>query len=234
MTRIQTQSEENDSLSDAQIEEYLENHPGFFSEHLDLLENLYIPHPTGTAVSLVSKQLELIRNKNIKLQQQLNSLVLIARDNDELSKKMHQLTLALIDAQTFENAVASLDDVLQQSFQADFVALKIIQLKDTLPIANVFVKPDHSDLADFQKIMSRKRPQFGQPTASQGEFLFGDNAKAVRSCAIIPLHYSQLSGILSIGSREENRFNPTLGYLFLKQMGEITSARLNALLDAME
>ena len=75
-------SEKKTALSAAQIEEYLEHHPDFFNEHLNLLEQLSIPHPSGTAVSLISKQLEIFRTKYQELENQLNTLIEIARSND--------------------------------------------------------------------------------------------------------------------------------------------------------
>ena len=66
----------------SQVEEYLQHHPDFFHEHLNLLELMSIPHPSGAAISLISKQLELFRSKHYEMESQLNELIEIARDND--------------------------------------------------------------------------------------------------------------------------------------------------------
>ena len=55
--------------------EYLNDHPDFFHQHLDLLENLHVPHPTGDAISLVERQISLLRNKNQALEKQLTNFI---------------------------------------------------------------------------------------------------------------------------------------------------------------
>lgn len=64
------------------VENYLKQHPEFFNEHLELLEHMTVPHPSGNAVSLISKQLELFRQRHHDMEVQLNGLIEIARDND--------------------------------------------------------------------------------------------------------------------------------------------------------
>ena len=38
-------SEHTSELSASQVEDYLQQHPDFFQEHLNLLEQMRIPHP---------------------------------------------------------------------------------------------------------------------------------------------------------------------------------------------
>jgi uncharacterized protein YigA (DUF484 family) len=64
----------------------------------------------------------------------------------------------------------------------------------------------------------------------QAKVLFGDAALEVKSCAIIPMNFTELDGILAIGSREEDRFQYSMGNLFLTQMSEIIGTRLISLL----
>ena len=75
-------NEQKSDLSASQVEDYLQQHPDFFHEHLNLLEQMSIPHPSGTAISLISKQLELFRSKHHEMENQLNALIEIARNND--------------------------------------------------------------------------------------------------------------------------------------------------------
>ena len=88
------------TISSEQVETYLRQHPEFFQQHIHLLETMSIPHPSGEAVSLISKQLEIFRNKHIELEGQLTSLIDIARENDAVANHMHQWTRAMLDAQT--------------------------------------------------------------------------------------------------------------------------------------
>ena len=220
----------SDQIIKEQVVEYLSNHPDFFQEHLDLLEKMHIPHPSGNAISLISKQLELFRSRHQQQENQLNALVSIARENDAAFSRMHELTLAMLEANSLEDAVANLSVVLAECFFTDFVAIKIIRSGVTSPINNIFVAPDDANLKYFAQELAKNEPKCGRPTLAQSRFLFGDNAFEVRSCAIIPMAFTQLDGLLAIGSRDELRFHFSMGSLFLTQMSEIIGTRLISLL----
>ena len=223
-------SEQKSKLGASQVEDYLQHHPDFFHEHLNLLEQMHIPHPSGTAVSLILKQLELFRSKHYEMESQLNTLIEIARDNDTSFIRMHKLTLALLEASTLEQAIANLDVVLADYFLTDFVAVRIIKQCPKSTLANLFIEPGSEDLQPFLKEMASNQPKCGRPTFVQAKVLFGESAIEVKSCAIIPMNFTELDGILAIGSREEDRFHYSMGNLFLTQMSEIIGTRLISLL----
>lgn len=218
-------------LTSSQVADYLLKHPEFFHEHLSLLEHMSIPHPTGSAVSLISKQLELFRMRHHEMENQLTALIEIARDNDTSHNRMHKLTLALLDATTLEEVVANLDVVLSEYFLIDFVAVRIIRYNPDPTISNLFIEPDSKDLEPFANELASNKPKCGRPTIAQARVLFGELAFEVKSCAIIPLAFTELDGILAIGSREEGRFHYSMGTLFLNQMSEIIGTRLITLLQ---
>lgn len=218
-------------LSATQIERYLQTHPEFFNDHLELLEKLTIPHPSGNAVSLISKQLELFRTRHHELENQLTALIDIARDNDASSMRMHELTLALLDASTLQELVTHLNLVFTNYFRTDFVALRIIGTHADDNLAGLFIEPGSDALKFFAQELSGNVPNCGRPTLAQARVLFGTAAADVKSCAIIPMVYTELEGLLAIGSRDENRFHASMGNLFLTQMSGLIGTRLISLLQ---
>ena len=224
-------NEQPAEITPAQVEDYLRKHPEFFHEHLNLLEHMSIPHPSGSAVSLISKQLELFRNRHHDMENQLTALIDIARENDTSLNGMHKLTLALLDAATLEEAVANLGIVLSEHFLIDFVAVRIIKHHPDAALTNLFIEPDSKDLEPFAAELASHKPKCGRPTIAQARVLFGERAFEVKSCAIIPMTFTELEGILAIGSRDEGRFHYSMGHLFLNQMSEIIGTRLIALLQ---
>lgn len=222
------------AINSKQVEEYLHQHPEFFHEHLGLLENMSIPHPSGNAVSLISKQLELFRGRYHELENQLSSLVEIAKDNDTSSSRMHELTLALMESKTIEEMITNLDKVFAECFLTDFSAIRIIKDDiDDSPAGNIFVNSDDKSLKHFEKELSSNQSKCGRPTLAQAKFLFGNNiATEVKSCAIIPMSFTGLEGIIAIGSRDETRFHCSMGSLFLTQISEIIATRLITLLES--
>lgn len=225
-----TEQIEDVTTTPEQVKDFLQNNPEFFHDHVDLLETMSIPHPSGNAVSLISKQLEIFRNKHTELEGQLVSLIDIARENDTAAGHMHQLTLAMLDAQTLEDLLANLERVLFDCFMTDFVAVRILHENPDSPISNLFINPEDPAIDDFLQIVARSQPKCGRPTLAQARLLFGDQALQIKSCAIIPLAFTELEGILAIGSRQEDRFHATMGHMFLNQMSEIVGTRLISLL----
>ncbi len=218
-------------LTEEQVAEYLLQHLEFFQGHLDLLERMHIPHPSGNAISLISKQLELFRSRHQEQENQLSALIEIARENDAAFNRMHELTLAMLEANSLEDAIANLSEVLAECFLTDFVAIKIVKHVAESPIGNLFVEPDDVNLKHFSSELSNNQSKCGRPTLAQARFLFGDSAAEVKSCAIVPMVFSRLEGLLAIGSSEESRFHYSMGSLFLTQMSEIIGTRLISLLQ---
>ncbi len=226
-----TQIKQELELSSTQVEGYLQSHPEFFHNHLGLLENLSIPHPSGTAVSLISKQLEIFRTKHHELENQLTALIEIARDNDTSFNRMHELTLALMEAKTIEDLLANLDKVFKECFLTDCSAIRIIKDDTESPIGNLFVDEHDKNLLHFDQELRSNQPKCGRPTLAQAQFLFGDIAPEIKSCAIVPMVFTRLEGLIAIGSRDETRFHYSMGNLFLTQMSEVIGTRLINLLD---
>ncbi len=224
-------TEVQEDISAQQVELYLKAHPHFFHDHLSLLESLSIPHPSGEAVSLISKQLEIFRSKHQELESQLSALIEIARENDTAFNRMHELTLAMLEAKTLEELRHNLNQVLSECFLTDFVAIKIIGEKGAPDVDDIFVGADDANLKHFHRELTTNQAKCGRPTLAQARFLFGDAATDVKSCAIIPMAFTELEGILAIGSRDENRFHYSMGNLFLTQMSEIVGTRLISLLN---
>lgn len=223
--------QEVSNLTTTQVEQYLRQHPEFFNEHLHLLEQMRIPHPSGNAVSLISKQLELFRSRHQELESQLTELIEIARENDTSYVRMHKLTLALLDAKSIEEAVENLETVLSEYFLTDFVAIRIISDKADAAIANLYLAPDSDDLKAFNKELANNTPTCGKPSLTQARILFGEASLEVQSYAIMPMMFTELEGFLAVGSREDGRFHYSMGSLFLTQMSEIVGTRLISLLQ---
>jgi uncharacterized protein YigA (DUF484 family) len=223
----QASDEENKPLgvSESSVATYLADHPDFFTRHPNLLADMEIAHQSGTAVSLIEKQVDLLREQIRSYQQSMDDLVSVARANDSLQARMHRLTLELIDAATFDEVLNALEDELHDDFRADAVELRLFsssQLQDHLDQE----LPDHS--ATFEEFFSNNRPVCGQLDLKQIDFIFGAEGDRIASAALIPLKSDGVLGLLAIGSRDAQRFAPQQGTEFLSRLGEIISRTLQA------
>ena len=216
------------AVTASQVADYLREYPDFFNEETELLAELRIPHPVGGAVSLLERQVTVMRDQNRDLKRKLMELVQVARDNDRLNERMHQLTLDLIRAGSLEQITDTLNDQLRGEFKADTLSLLLYDVAPERarecgiqPIAR-----DDAALEHFASFHKSGRPLCGRLKQAQLEFLFGDQAPAVGSTALVPIGRGAGQGMLAIGSSEASRFHPGMGLLFLSHLGELVSAVL--------
>ena len=89
-----------DALNDDSVADFLQTFPDFFERHSALLTKLRLPHvrDAGATVSLVERQVEVLRERNQSLERKLKELVDVARANDALADRIHRLSQRLIRA----------------------------------------------------------------------------------------------------------------------------------------
>lgn len=223
--------ESQTELNAEQVRDYLLGTPDFFNNHPELLEDIKVKDQAAGVVSLTMRQLALLRDKNVKLQAQLEGLLDIARENDALFSRMQQLTSALLDARCVEDVFATLDDTLRDCFGADFFAIRIVASEEepNFPISDVVWQQDSEYLVSFKRLIDSQKIKCGHPTHDQAVALFNDQADNVRSVALIPLRIAKQDGVLAIGSKDAERFHPAMGILFLAHLGELVSKRMASL-----
>ena len=224
------------AISEQQVEEFLRGNPDFFERHTKLLATLRIPHPTGPAISLVERQVKVLREQNRAYKRKLMELVQVGRDNDKVNRNLHALTVALLQSDTLTQALDTLLDSLIRGFKATDVAVRLAGFPSGLELPPQ-VEPLDADRPPpdaFQSFMQAARPICGRLKAEQLDYLFGDQASQIDSAALVPLGAGCRLGMLAIGSDDSNRFHPGMDTLFLRNLGEVASAALEPYRDSRE
>lgn len=203
---------------------YLRQHPEFFADYEELIPELRIPHQPGAAVSLVERQVRLLRERNIEMRQRLGQLMDVARDNDRLFDKTRRLVLALLDSQSLEESIGAVEDSLRHEFQIPFVSL--ILLSDKPLDAG-----RHLSLEEARKsvggLINGGKPLCGSLRPAELEFLFGKvNALQIGSAAVVLLNHPRTLGILAVGHSDPGHYKSSLGTLFLSYLAEVISRTL--------
>ncbi|MDQ2069852.1 DUF484 family protein [Natronospira bacteriovora] len=225
----------DDSQTEEQgVVEFLTAHPDFFDRHPELVGRLRVPHDSGSAISLVEKQVAVLRKQNRQLERRLVDLVDVARSNDGLVDRMHHLALALVNAGDRQELLAGLDDVLRSRFDADEVVICLFEREAEANLSPArIVHPDDAGLSAFRNFLRNARPQLGRLGVDQLQFLFGDKAEGrVGSAALIPLGPGSRQGLIAVGSRNKDHFTPTQGTVFLERLAELVAAALDRASDA--
>lgn len=223
-----TEPEQPDKIAvvtEQDVAEYLRDHPEFFSNHPDLVAEMMVPHSSGEAVSLVEKQVSVLREQNEEVRKRLHELIEIARQNEELARRMHQLALTLMDAAEPKDIFSTLYDNLRRNFHADHVIVRLFAdpaFVDSYA-GEEFAGPDIPELVLFRSIIAKRTPLSGRLKRQQQVFLFGDSGDDIASAVMVPLHGPDWGGILAIGSRDADRFQEGMGVELLANLGEVLS-----------
>ena len=221
------------AVSEADIRAYLARHPEFFAEHPDLLANLRLPHAAGgnATVSLVERQMEVLREQRREGEARLQELIAIGHGNDALSEKMHRLACRLVRARGIRARLDAMESSLREDFSApDFV---LVLTRATSALAGVearhlrIVSAETSDFRSFESLILSGKPRCGHVRDSQRDFLFPASGSAIGSVALVPLTIQHAAAVLAIGSPNAHHFNPTMGTEYLARIGDLIATALD-------
>ncbi|QGZ29585.1 DUF484 family protein [Stutzerimonas stutzeri] len=212
------QNQDKPQVPDAEtVAAYLRAHPEFFVDHDELIPELRIPHLPGGAVSLVERQVKLLRERNIEMRHRLSQLMDVARDNDRLFDKTRRLVLDLLDANSLEEIIGAVDESLRHEFQVPYVSL-ILFSDSPLPVGRSVTAAEAQQAVGG--LLGSGKTVCGVLRPHELAFLFGEeDSSGIGSAAVVALSHQQ--GILAIGSQDPQHYKSSLGTLFLSYIAEV-------------
>ncbi len=207
--------------TEASVKAYLSENPAFFENHPDLLELIQLPHESGKAVSLIERQVSVLRERNIEMRQRLNNLLEAARANDKLFEKTKRLVLTLMDARDLPGVVDTLYESLGTDYQLQYYSLVLLSDGKQLPPNPARVAGLDEAQNQVGTLLRSNRAICGVLRSEELEFLFGDKSTEIGSVAAVPLTRGQSYGILAIGNSDPNFYRSSMGTLFLSYIAEV-------------
>jgi uncharacterized protein len=218
-----------DTVSEDSIADYLKSHPDFFERHAPLVLGLKLPHRAGGAtISLVERQVSMLRQRNGQLERQLKDLVAVAKQNDVLVEKIHQLCLKLMRAPTLTQRLEQLETGLREDFAAERAVLVLFPDAPEKAVRDGFVKragSDDPDVRPFATFLRAAKPRCG-PLRDRQKAIFDRDADSISSAALVPLGPESKLGFLIIGSRDPDHFHPGKRMDFLARLGEVLAVAI--------
>jgi len=212
------------------VASYLQRNPEFFERHQAVLARLKLPHARGgSTISLVERQIEVLREKQAALENKLAELVRVARANDAIAERLHRFTRRLLRAVPRATAIAHIEAGLREDFDAFHAALVLIGAPPdpTLPSFVRTVPAADAQLKSFESLFASGKPRCGQARDSQREFLFGPEGLEMGSVALVPLGDKGALGLLALGSADRDRFHPGMSTEFLARLADLISDALS-------
>ncbi len=218
---------ENQKLSAEAVADYLRKHPYYFNDYPELIADMHISHDSGKAVSLVERQVSILRERNIEMRQRLSNLLDTARENDQLFAKTRRLVLALLECVDLGDLV----DAVYYSFQKEFnVHYTRLILFGSAPPSVARVESINKARDYIGKRLKSSNAVSGGIDMRECEFLFDEDAPHVGSAAMAVLSYGNPLGVLAIGNQDPNYYRSSMGTLFLGYITEVLNRILPTLL----
>ncbi len=225
---------EQQLATELQLISMLRETPDILSRHPELIAVLEVAHQSGGAVSLIERQVAVLRQQIKTQENRLCELMDVARDNERLSETCHRLAVDLLSTHDVDDVVSIVLDTFKSELSADHAVVKLFSEDAELveQSAGLFVDVNDEALNAFKTMLQHKNTVCGKSTKEQKTYLFDDKAEKIKSVAIIPLISGANLGLIGLGAEDAQRFKPSMGTDFLSQVGELISASLAGHLES--
>ncbi len=219
-------------ISEEDVRDWLNTHPEFLKENVDLLTNAASPtRQSGEGVvDMQSFLVERLQNEVRRLTSQQEEFVTAARINQHTQKMIHAAVQAILSAASFPHFVHILTQDLTEILEVDVITLCIEDSPIPLP-----------DMTGLQRLKTgsieranwRNNNILMRPVASKSRAIFGPAMDLVQSDALIRLEVPSLHArvMLAIGSREADHFHPDQGTEFLSFLASCIQSCLQTWLE---
>ncbi|MDX1569509.1 MAG: DUF484 family protein [Xanthomonadales bacterium] len=207
-----------------QVVAFLEANPDLLSRHPELVESLVIPHAAGDTASLVEYQAQVLRDRNRDLTSRLRDYLQRAEENEALLRRVHGFCLEIAAVDSAPTLVAMTRERLLRDFGCDFVSMGGFSERDIDGWQNL----GEEAARDLESFRVAHRGVCGRLSRDRLRWLFDEgDLGEIQSGAMVTLGPPGF-GILAVGSREEHRFFPGMGTLFLELLAQMVGQRLIA------
>jgi len=214
---------------EAATTQYLRQHPDFFKRHPDLLNDLNVPHvERGAAVSLIERQVDVLREEKRTLDQKLHELVELARQNELLTQRLQNVAVFVAGCADLIELFDNLPPILCREFTLDSACLKLAS-RHRSSRTEFVSRRDESYAALLERTAHGRSVCDDRLPQSLVKYLFGDSADMIRSSAVIPLIGKKPIAVLALGTQDPARFRPEMGTVYLDRLGELIEAGLRRL-----
>jgi uncharacterized protein YigA (DUF484 family) len=202
---------------------YLKSHPEFFDDYAELLGTIEVRHPhEDRAIPLSERQLLQLRERNRVLENKLRELVGFGEENDSISQRLHQATLAFIAATDLDALLQLVYRHLRETFSVPEAALRI-----WTGVAGG--RPEFAAVSNEIKAFadSLAHPYCSTSAMFESAGWFAIEPRRLQSFAYVPLRASAGIGVLALAAEDPKRFYPDMGTLYLQRLGDVIAGLMS-------
>ena len=217
-------------VTEEQVVKHLQENPEFFLNHPELLSNIRLPHDSGKAISLVEKQVNILREQGVKATEKLKDLTDNARTNDEIFDITRSLILDLLECNTIEKVITSVQKQFVRLRNVD--ACELIFLNHSMQNFPTAIRVEDSKvmMEKFSDAFRLEKPFCAQLQEEQILYLFPLSEEDISSTALCPVcSNGETLALLALGNKTAKYFNVHLDTLFLDFICEVLDSVIRRL-----
>lgn len=206
-------------INDDIVRDYLIEHADFLQRNPEMLDHLHISHASGSAISLVEKQVGVLRERNVEMRRRLNTLTGNARDNDKLYEQTRTLVLSLLEAQSFADLSRIYNDSMKSEFKVEHSSM-ILFAEDTTADRNCRIETLESAKTQIGALIRGRKAVCGALRKDELSYLFPKSGE-IGSAALMPMYKDKELGIIAVGSSDASRYSSAMGTVFLTHIADV-------------
>ena len=206
------------SLNEKEVEQFLLLNPDFLSKNSHILNTLEIVHETGGAVSLIQKQVELLRENYNSTSNNLLGLIEIAKNNESIFLRTKDLILDLILCKNSIDIISLAERRFEGQFQADKCKLLFFRENLNLPKGRIIDPKEAHGV--FGKKYNAVDIYCGSINKKESNYIFKKKSGIVE-CVLVPIKSPDCPGLLALGSKKEGVYSNDYDSMFLEFVAQV-------------
>ena len=185
------------------------------------MEQITLPHESGKAISLLERQVKILRERSIESRHTLNALMENAKYNDQLFNVTRTLILALLIEDDISQIASATEANLNTQPGIDASSVILFETDHLTNVENARLESSDFLQEDFPTLLRDRKTICKAIEKDTAAFLFPHRGGGIRSVALCPIGRERMIGVLAIGNKAQDYFNPELDTLFLDFIGEV-------------
>ena len=220
-------------ISDSDVLDFLEKNPNFFISHPEILETLEIKHASGEATSLIEKQVEIIKTKNLDVNSKLSKFLENAEHNQNLFIKIQSLVLQMISETSLNSLATAVEAFFHEELKTEICKVYFFTPDGSYGLDSEKIVTPEIATSIFSDLFKENDIALGGVTNEVSGIVFGAKAN-IKEAAIGKLKSSKIAGTLALGSSELGKFPKDSETLFLEFVISVFSNQIDKILPATD
>jgi len=199
-------------MTKSDLTDYLSQHPNIFQQHPELLELVTLSDNRG-AVSLLERQVAVLKERLGEHKHQQSEFIEVARENEQISDSFSHVICQLIAFTNLSQFAAEFPAELRSTFNIDEVSFKTAQAVSSRDSECKSYDDTLRRMVNNRAVCDNRWP------SSIMNLFFSED---IRSAAFIPMRTNESKdplGILALGSTDSERYTNDLGTAHLDRLG---------------